>query len=165
MIKKRVHSYIRDVGFTLGNTLILAIGGYAIIGFIILFVQSGWGVNSGNTAGALLGFILGILMVTVSVKGTLGIPARFDQTTGQKKQNLKAIGTKTQLTIRWIIRYGYIPIGITTWWIFASFVGEFFFFIFGPYVIYTMVDLLVLKRSGGSETLTDKWLGTRVVET
>ena len=103
-------------------------------------------------------------MLIGSFKGTLGIPVRFEQTIGQNKQNLKVIGTKKQLSLRWLIRYGYIPIGMTAWWLLGSYVGEFFLLIFGPYVVYTVVDFVVLKSSEGTETLTDKWLGTRVVE-
>ncbi|WP_053365892.1 RDD family protein [Bacillus sp. FJAT-27245] len=170
LIRKRALAYLQDVALIITVIFITSMG-FAMIGGFFYWVRGEDFIYKYGYF--LLGFfflmgIVGILSVTLGFDFKLDktFAGRFKQSLGQRVQGLKVEGDLQKVVKRWLIRYGLVGVAAILWGLGKSYPDWSLYFnaVIGIYIIYTGVDAYILYQNNGERTLTDKLVGTRVVE-
>ncbi|OCA86067.1 hypothetical protein A8F94_14600 [Bacillus sp. FJAT-27225] len=157
MIKKRIQSYLSDTVVSILIMLMFGYCGYVAIEFILQFVQAVGGDGAANVVEAILMLLLRIVLIGIAVLTMIGTSLSFGQSTGKWKRGLKTEGPRNRLIAKWVIRYGIVPLFVIWEAPLMTMI-----YTWAVYLVYTLIDFILLLSIG--ETLTDRLLGTKVVE-
>lgn len=170
LIRKRVLAYLQDVGLIIAAIYLAFIGLAIFSGFFYWILGEEFILKYGYY---FMGFfflvgVVGVLSVTLGFNFKLDktFAGRFKQTLGQRVQGLKVEGELIRVIKRWLLRYGLVAVAVVLRGLGKAYPdwSPYLNAIIGMYIVYIAVDAYVFLKNKGEQTLTDKLVGTRVVE-